>query len=351
MEMKREQMLVLEIESAADVGICRRKSVNLAGQLGFDDVKTGEIAILVSELVTNVLKHGGGKGRIVVGQLTDENGRKAMEIWCCDSGSGIPDLEKAMDDGFTQKQSLGIGLGTIRRFSDIFEVNSKSKESADNLDLNVNYKHCLRIVKWVPDNQWKGINRNLTAGAFSRSKPGELLNGDSYVINHLSSEKTLVAVIDGLGHGKEAHLASSIIKEQILLKGDLPLEELVRYIHQAAKGTRGAVIGMSLIHTGLSKIYFVGVGNIEGFIHAESGKKSLISFGGILGHSIRTPRVFEFPFNQGDKICLYSDGLNSRWNVDEINWNEHPQQTAEYLINHYSRLNDDATVLIISHSA
>jgi serine/threonine protein phosphatase PrpC len=206
-------------------------------------------------------------------------------------------------------------------------------------------------VKWVPESRWIGTNRNLTTGAVSHCKPGEILNGDTYLISHLSSTKTIAAIIDGLGHGKEAHLASNIIKEQILLKSDLPLDELIKYIHQAARGTRGAVIGLVFINIETSKLYFVGVGNIEGFVVSLSGKKSLISFGGILGHSIRTPHIFEFPFNKGDTVCLFSDGINTRWNVDDINWNTHPQINADFLINNYSRLNDDATVLIISYTS
>jgi len=353
MEINREQILILEIDSDADVGVCRRKSVSLAGQLGFDDVKIGEVAILVSELVTNVLKHGGGKGRIMICQLQDDQNRKAIEIWCCDQGDGIQNVEKAMHDGFTNKQTLGIGLGTIRRFSDIFEINPKLNDTRISTVLKPinNYKHCIRIVKWIPENHWKGTNRNLITGAVSRCKPGEILNGDSYVISNLSSDKTIAAIIDGLGHGKEAHMASNIIKEQILLKSELPLNELINYTHQAARGTRGAVIGLVYINIETSKLYFVGIGNIEGFILSPSSKKSLISFGGILGHNIRTPQIFEFPFKSGDAVCLFSDGINTRWNTDEINWKEHPQKIADFLINNYSRSNDDATVLIISHAS
>lgn len=352
MEIIREQILILEIDSEADVGVCRRKSVNLAVQMGFDDVKTGEVAILVSELVTNVLKHGGGKGRIMICQLKSNDDRKAIEIWCCDKGEGIPDIEKAMNDGFTGKNSLGIGLGTIRRFSDIFEINP-ALDDPKHPDFNTlyNYKNCLRIVKWVPENQWKGTNHSLIFGAISRSKPGEILNGDTYLICHLSAVKTIAAVIDGLGHGKEANLASTIIKEQVLLKSDLPLDELIKYIHQAARGTRGAVIGLVFINIETSKIYFVGIGNIEGFILSISGKKTLISFGGILGHNIRTPHIFEFPFLKGDTVCLFSDGINTRWNTDDFNWKEHPQKNADLLINNYSRSNDDATVLIINYTS
>ncbi len=352
MEMRREHILILEIESEADIGVCRRKSASLARQLGFDDVKTGEIAILVSELITNVLKHGGGKGIIMLCQLINEDSRKAIEIWCCDNGKGIPDFEKAVSDGFTDKNSLGIGLGTIRRFSDIMEINPKIPPTVNGSDFSIpGYRHCLRIVKWVPENKWIGNNRNLVTGAVTRCKQGESLSGDTYLISHLSPSKTIAAVIDGLGHGKEAHLAANIAKEQILLRPELPPDSLIVYVHQAIRGTRGAVIGLIQLDTNADKLQFTGIGNIEGFIVTSSGKKNLLSFGGIVGHNIRTPRVFDFPFKPKDTACLYTDGINSRWRIDEINWQDHPQQIAEYLVSNFSRPNDDATILIIRYIA
>ncbi len=103
MEVKRDSILSLPIDNESDIGICRRKGANLASQIGFDKVKAGEIAILISELGTNVLKHGGGKGKIVICQIEDENMRKAIEVWCCDSGDGIPNFKKALQDGFSGK--------------------------------------------------------------------------------------------------------------------------------------------------------------------------------------------------------------------------------------------------------
>jgi len=166
MEINREQVLVLQIDSDADVGICRRKSVSLAGVLGFDDVKMGEIAILVSELVTNVLKHGGGKGRIVICYLKTEDKKKAIEFFCFDAGAGIQNLEYAMSDGLSGKNTLGLGLGTIHRFSDTFEIGSMISMPLDEVDSKINseYKHCIRVVKWVPESHWLGSNKSIGIG-------------------------------------------------------------------------------------------------------------------------------------------------------------------------------------------
>ncbi len=351
MEIKRDHILSLPIDNESDIGVCRRKGVGLATQLGFDEVKSGEVAILISELVTNVLKHGGGKGKILICQVANNENKKAIEVWCCDSGNGIHNFQKALKDGFTGKDTLGIGLGSIKRFSDELEINPVlSPTFKDNYFSGNNYNHCIRSLKWVPTKGWIGLNKKLITGAVSRPHPGEILNGDAYLINHVNPNITIAAVIDGLGHGKEANLASESAKEQIMLNSGLPLDNLLNHVHNSIRGTRGGVIGLVRINTETNKLIFTGIGNIESFIITDNGKKTLLSFGGILGHNMRTPRLFEFDFKPGYTLCMYSDGITTRWRPEELDWNDTPQKNAEFILNNYSRQNDDATVLIIRNA-
>ena len=353
MEVSRKNILSLQIDNESDVGVCRRKAVSLASEMGFDDVKSGEVAIMVTELVTNVLKHGGGKGQVVVCHYTDLQNHKAIEVWCCDCGNGIGDFNKALKDGYTAKESLGIGLGTIRRFSDEMEVNPHiSPEFRQSYFSGYpQFRNCIRTVKYLPNKHWMGINRKLVIGAASRCKPGETLNGDSYLVTHLGPNLSVAAVIDGLGHGSEANMASQLAREQIILKSEMPVNALMRHVHNSLQGTRGTTIGLLRLDTELQKLAYSGIGNIESFLLASDGKKNLMSFGGIMGHNMRTPRVFEFDFKPGDFVCMYSDGITTRWKTEDLDWKQHPQQNAEYILNQFSRLNDDATVLIISYTA
>ncbi len=353
MEINRKNIISLPIENESDVGVCRRKAVGLANQMGFDEVKTGEVAILISELVTNVLKHGGGNGKIVICQYENGDRKKAIEIWCCDSGNGIKDIQKAMQDGYTARSTLGLGLGTIRRFSDELEINPASSLAfkENYFSGNHNLKHCIRSLKWMPEKSWVGTNSKLNIGAASRCHPTEQLNGDAYLVSNVNAHLCLAVVIDGLGHGKEANLASELAKESILLKPDLPLDSLMKHIHNSIRGTRGAVVGLARINTETNKLEFSGIGNIESFVMTSNGKKTLLSFGGIMGHNMRTPRLFELDFVPGNTLCMYSDGITSRWKIEDINWNDPPQKNAEYLLNNYSRSNDDATVLVVSYAS
>ncbi|MEI6434831.1 MAG: SpoIIE family protein phosphatase [Bacteroidota bacterium] len=351
MEVTRQNILSLQIENESDVGVCRRKAVSLASQMGFDEVKSGEVAIMVTELVTNVIKHGGGKGKLVICQFSDTQNHSAIEVWCCDSGKGISDFQKVLKDGVTGKDSLGIGMGTIRRFSDEMEINPPVDiEFRDIFFSGIpQFKNCIRTIKYLPGKHWMGTNRNLEIGAASRCKPGELLNGDSYLVTHLGPGLSVASVIDGLGHGSEANLASQLARGQIILKSEQPVGVLMQHVHNALQGTRGSTIGLLRIDNENKKISFSGIGNIEGFLFTPEGKKNFLSFGGIMGHNMRTPRVFDFDFNPGDIICMFSDGITSRWKFDEIDWTENSQKIAENILTQFSRPNDDATVLIIRY--
>ena len=352
MEIKRENILSLQIDHVSDAGVCRRKAVSLAKEMGFDEVKTGEVAIMVTELVTNVMKHGGGKGKLVVCEYSDANDHKAIEVWCCDTGNGISDLGQAMKDGHSAKNTLGLGMGTIRRFSDEMELNpTLTNRFRETYFAGCErFKNCIRTVKYLPNKNLLVSNRTIEVGAMSRSKPGETLNGDAYAISHLSPTLSIASVIDGLGHGKEANLASQLAREQILLKPELPVDALMQHIHNALRGTRGATIGLAKIDTEKQKISFSGIGNIESFLTGPSGKKNLISFGGIMGHNMRTPRIYEFDYKPGDNLCMYSDGITTRWKTDDVDWHLPTQKIAENILNLYARPNDDATVLIVRHT-
>ncbi|MCX6252613.1 MAG: SpoIIE family protein phosphatase [Bacteroidetes bacterium] len=351
MDLTRDKIQVLQIENESDIGECRRKGVVFAKQNGFNDIATGEVAIMITEMGTNVLKHGGGKGKLMMCRIRDTSFNTGLEFWCCDFGKGFTDIDLAIQDGYTNSNSLGIGLGSIQRLSDEFEINPEKNIDFNQVKLagTSEFKNCIRTRKWLQKSKWNGLNRNLLIGASSRAKPGEQLNGDTYVITHLSGTVAVASVIDGLGHGKEANRASQMAKELIVSKPDMAVDALINQVHNTIKGTRGATVGIIRIDTGNNRLFFSGIGNIEGQIYSNAKKTNLLSYGGIVGHNIRTPRVFELDFNKGDTVCLYSDGIISRWQYEEIDWEQSPQENAEYIVNQYSRISDDATVLIIRY--
>ncbi len=66
-----------------------------------------------TELATNLLKHGGG-GEILAERFDDSDGA-GIEVLALDRGSGMADVARCMQDGYSTAGSLGQGLGAASR--------------------------------------------------------------------------------------------------------------------------------------------------------------------------------------------------------------------------------------------
>ncbi|MET9432131.1 ATP-binding protein [Streptomyces sp. NPDC003036] len=89
---------------------------------GFGLVDQTRIVTAASELARNACVHGGG-GTLEI-RLVSTSGRRGLRLTVRDEGPGIPDVEKALTDGFTTGTGLGHGLGGARRLMHEFQVDS-----------------------------------------------------------------------------------------------------------------------------------------------------------------------------------------------------------------------------------
>lgn len=95
----------------------------LSSSSGFSSAVQMLIATATAELATNILRYA-GNGELTLRVLQEED-RIGVEICATDHGSGIMDIEMAMQDHFTTTPgSLGLGLPSVRRMMDDFEINS-----------------------------------------------------------------------------------------------------------------------------------------------------------------------------------------------------------------------------------
>jgi serine/threonine-protein kinase RsbT len=79
-----------------------------------------------SELARNALDYGGG-GTVRLEAL--ENGhRRGLRLTFEDQGPGIPDIDKALTDGYTTGKGLGMGLSGSKRLVNEFEIASRVGE-------------------------------------------------------------------------------------------------------------------------------------------------------------------------------------------------------------------------------
>lgn len=134
MEKKSEK---IEIRLESDIVLARKAGREMAEQMGFGPVDCIKIATAISELARNIFLYA-KTGMIVVNHIEVKGQKKGVEILSEDSGPGIEDIEKAMCDGYSTSDGLGLGLPGTQRLMDEFEINSAPGKGTS-----------IRTVKWM----------------------------------------------------------------------------------------------------------------------------------------------------------------------------------------------------------
>jgi serine/threonine-protein kinase RsbT len=114
----------LPIGDDLDIVKCRQTVRRVAAGLNFSITRQTMLVTAASELARNTLIHGGG-GKFsweVIGVGAKRGVRLSFE----DAGPGIPDIQRAMTNGWTSGKGLGLGLPGAKRLVDEFEVQSTS---------------------------------------------------------------------------------------------------------------------------------------------------------------------------------------------------------------------------------
>lgn len=181
-------------------------------------------------------------------------------------------------------------------------------------------------------------------GAYSRPKPGELACGDAYAVVP-GENGTLLAVIDGLGHGPEAEKAAVAACD--FLRERPPGPGLVRTMDDLGRAiahTRGAAV--ALLWLTPSELTYAGVGNVEATGRCRAPVRPLNS-PGVVGHRVRKVHVTTHPLAPGDLIAVYTDGVSSRMELEKLNGLA-PQALAKKVVEVHGKNHDDATCVIVA---
>ena len=92
-----------------------------AMKMNLTDITKFETA--VSELARNMVEHAGG-GTLCIEEIETAE-KKGLRVVFEDGGPGIPDLDRAMQNGYTTNNSLGLGLSGAKRLVNDFEITSR----------------------------------------------------------------------------------------------------------------------------------------------------------------------------------------------------------------------------------
>jgi serine/threonine-protein kinase RsbT len=111
------------IRASEDIVAVRQHVRKTTLDLGFSLVDQTKVVTAASEIARNTLIHGRGGWATI--ELIDKAGKRGLRATFEDQGPGIPDIERALQDGFTTAGGLGLGLGGAKRLSNEFEIESK----------------------------------------------------------------------------------------------------------------------------------------------------------------------------------------------------------------------------------
>lgn len=112
--------VVFPVVDSSQVGEARRIAGRFATELQFSEQQSGNLAIAATELANNLHRYG-QDGKLILQALPTSQG-SGIEILSIDSGPGMADVYRCLEDGVSTGGTPGNGLGAVRRLSDEFDI-------------------------------------------------------------------------------------------------------------------------------------------------------------------------------------------------------------------------------------
>lgn len=324
---------VIDLRDSSQAGEARRAAVACAERLGFDETDRGTIAIAATEMATNVLKHA-KQGQIVC-QSLGNNGTGGVRLIALDGGPGIRNLQAALEDGYSTAGTAGTGLGAVRRLSSHFDIYTLPERGT-----------CVLADFW-PRRRARSEQVPIELGVVSLPLRGESECGDGWTVKAMPNGITLM-LVDGLGHGAFAAEAAREAVRIVQESCSTSPAALLNDCHDALKKTRGAAVAIANIDQEKQLVSYCGLGNISAALLTPERSRGLASHNGIVGHQMHRIQEFTVPWSQNAALVMHSDGLATRWNL-----NEYPGIStrdagtiAAVLYRDFQRERDDTTVMV-----
>jgi serine phosphatase RsbU (regulator of sigma subunit) len=176
--------------------------------------------------------------------------------------------------------------------------------------------------------------------------PGHRDSGDEFCVRQIE-HRTMVAVLDGLGHGQAA---ATIAKEGVRLLEKARTSDPVRLIkecHEGLRGSRGVVMSVALFDSHEQTMSWIGVGNVSGTLRSprSSERRTLLLRGGLVGNALPRLQVSVVPVTDGDTLILATDGVRASID-DRFLHGPSLQAIAEQIVVRYGSGRDDALALV-----
>lgn len=337
----------LPIDDLSQVGEARRAAQALTTQLGFHEEAAGRVALAVTELGTNLVRHvGPGRQAALLLGVDAAHGGLGLRLMSVDQGPGM-DLARCLQDGYSTGGSSGTGLGAVKRMADRFDGFSAPSRGTV---LLAGFSPRGRI----PGSPWPPVPENRDAfdiAGVALPAPGEEDCGDAWALRRDGARWT-VSLADGLGHGSSAAEASDQLMAMLAAAGEGLLASpagFLEHSHEALRSTRGAAAAAVSLIEGDGQIRFAGAGNIVGRLISGVVDRTLLSQHGTLGLQVRRLQDVVYDWPPHAVLLLHSDGIVSRWSLEDTPGltQASPAVIAAWVLRDHLRGRDDACVVAV----
>lgn len=328
---------LLHVADRSQVPETRQAARVAAERAGFSETDAHRVGIVATELATNLVKHAGQGGYMLLVARTDP--APEVELLAVDRGPGMADIARSLADGYSTSGSSGSGLGAVRRLADDFDIYSQPGKGTV-------------VLARMRRAGGTSTATALQVGGVSVAMTGESVCGDAWMVT-ADRGRTMIGIADGLGHGQHASVAASTAVRAMSSQAFSTTVQMLTAAHEAIRHTRGAAAAVTFVDPRATIVTAAGVGNIATAIVGDESIRQAVSLGGILGHEVRQFREYQYPWIGGALLVMHSDGLISHWSLDGYPGlrQRHPALVAAVLYRDYQRGRDDVTVVVGRNAA
>lgn len=284
----------LEITYRSDVAAARQQARTVALQAGLSAERAEDVAIVATELATNMVKYA--TAGLFMAQAMPQPEGTTVALIASDSGPGIANLDRMRNDRVSGGKGAGIGIGAIERLSDRAEVVTTPEHG----------------TIWACSFDSKDVKRSqdIDVAGLRMCHPTETVCGDDWgTVGHRGGVRIVLA--DGMGHGKAAAEAGTVMVEEALRRPILSPKKRLSEMTDALRNTRGGVISVLDLQPDAQRVDHGNLGNISSFRLRRGEYKRFGMRDGYIGST--TSRLMEesFDMEPGDVFVMHSDGLRS----------------------------------------
>jgi len=170
--------------------------------------------------------------------------------------------------------------------------------------------------------------------------------GDTGLIQ-LWPSHCLLALVDALGHGREAAEVARQARQYLENNLTLAPGEMINGMHECLKGSRGAVASVCQLDLETGSMIYAGMGNVTTKILGVQ-YFSFVNRDGVIGYMMPRPMEAAAELRPGEVLVMLSDGVSSNFPPADLDYalRDSADFITSEIMSRYGKKDDDASCLV-----